>query len=127
MKEIKSFWPMQEVFLDPTACIDNEIPENITLNLKAAVNFKIDGKELKVITEIFASLTKDNQQYGNLRFVNISIYDTGKRNISKNRIKKVKEEKIKELLSFLPIYLIKAQLFVEKVEVEEENPPQKLK
>ena len=127
MKEIKSFWPLQEIFLDPEASINDEIPEDLTLNLKTAINYKLNNTKVKIITEIFASLTKNNQQYGNLRFVNISIYDTEKKNISKNKIKKATEEKVKELLSFLPIYLIKAQLFVEKIEIEEENPPRKLK
>ena len=114
VKELRNFWPVQEIFFDPLAACENKIPENLNLHIKTSVyGKKQDEKIYRVTVEIFGSLTKGKHQFGNIRFVNISIHQTDR--LSERRKEELVKEKVEELLSFLPFYLLKCGIFVEKI------------
>ncbi len=112
MREIESIWPFQELFVDPELALKTE-KVKATVNLKTAVSVKKAENQTAVIVEIFGSITEEKRQIANIRFVNVTIVE----NPIKNR-KKLKEKflkkRVEELLSFLPDYLSRAGISVEK-------------
>ena len=116
MEQIISFWPLQEVFVDPEFPVKEE-GKNLNLNLKTVVDHRKDEGIVEIIVEIFGSVTLKDEQVANIRFVNITkVKPEGKKikTIKKNILK----SKINELISFLPMYLSKSNLIVESINCE---------
>ncbi len=116
MKQLTSFWPLQEIFVDPEFPI-GEVEEDLNLNLKTGVDHRKDKTFVEIIVEIFGSITLKDEQVANIRFVNITrIKPEGKRlkTIKKNLLK----DKIHELISFLPMYLSKSNITIKSINYE---------
>ncbi|WP_022846494.1 MULTISPECIES: hypothetical protein [unclassified Desulfurobacterium] len=112
MKEIESIWPFQELFVDPELAVETK-RISATVNLKTAVNIKRESKTATITVEIFGSITEGKRQIANIRFANITKVKDPIRN-TKRLKEKIVKKKLSELLSFLPDYLLKAGITVEK-------------
>ncbi|WP_297446925.1 hypothetical protein [Desulfurobacterium sp.] len=112
MKEIESIWPFQELFVDPELAVETK-RISATVNLKTAVNIKRENKTATITVEIFGSITEGKRQIANIRFANITKVKDPIRN-TKRLKEKIVKKKLSELLSFLPDYLLKAGITVEK-------------
>lgn len=112
MKEIENIWPFQELFVDPELALKTE-KVKATVNLKTAVSIKKTENLTAVIVEIFGSITEGKCQIANIRFVNVTMVENPIKNREKLREKFLKK-RVKELLSFLPDYLSRAGISIEK-------------
>ncbi len=113
MVEIGNRWILQEIFVHPD--IEDERISGV-LNVEVFYDLKKEKGLRKVIVEIVGGIFEDGKQIANIRFVNVSKFKSNGR--KSFPLKKVVNEKIKELLSFLPIYLVKSGIFVEGIKVE---------
>ncbi|MEO2083607.1 MAG: hypothetical protein ABGX12_06255 [Desulfurobacteriaceae bacterium] len=112
MVERKSFWVLQEVFVDPES---GEKFLDCELNLSVAGEAERISGGYRVTVEISGSLTFTDRQVANVRFVNLSFVEAGKEVRKDTVLRRVKRKKVEELLSLLPIYLVKAGITVGEV------------
>ncbi len=116
MKEILSFWPLQEIIVDPDFPLSSG-EEDVRLNLKVSADHRRGDGKVELFFEIFGSLTLKDEQVANVRFVNVThVKPEGKRIATLKR--KLLRERIKELLSFLPLYLSKSSIQVKSINYE---------
>ncbi len=115
MVEVSSRWILQEIFTDPSACKEVKDGE---LFLKVASEVEKKGEGLiEVVVEFSGSVIEEKFQLANFRFVNVSQVKAPLRR-KKSAVKKVEERRKQELLTFLPVYLLRAGITLRKVEVE---------
>jgi len=115
MKEVSSRWILQEVFVDPS--VEGEVERGeLYAKLSSEVESK-KGEELSVVVEISGSVISEKAQVANFRFVSITQVRAPRRK-RRTVLKKVEERRLAELLSLLPIYLLKAGIVLRKVESE---------
>ena len=115
MKEVSSRWILQELFVDPS--VEGEVKEG---ELYAKLSSEVERRgeeELSVVVEISGSVISKRAQVANFRFVSITQVKAPYRR-KKTVLKRVEERRLTELLSFLPLYLIKAGIVLRKVESE---------
>ena len=113
MVEVESRWILQEVFVHPD--VGSEKVSGV-LNVEVFSDFKKEGDLKKVVVEVVGGIFEDGRQIANIRFVNVSKFEfKGKKAVL---LKRVVNDKVKELLSFLPMYLVKSGIFIEGVKVE---------
>jgi len=115
MKELGSRWILQEVFVDPS--VEGELEEGEIFAKVSSEAEKKGGEELSVIVEISGSVISEGVQVANFRFVSVTEVRAPYRR-RKTALKKVEERRLTELLSFLPLYLVKAGIVLRKVESE---------
>jgi len=114
MVELSSRWMLQEVFVDP--CVEGEV-EDGELHLKISSQAEKRENGLTVVVELSGSVISGRAQVANFRFVSVTeIEGAGRRR--KTAIRKVEERRKEELLSILPLYLLKAGIVLRKVAVE---------
>ena len=87
------------------------------MNLKTAVSVKREKEIATVTVEIFGSVTEGKRQIANIRFANVTRIENPIKSTKKLK-QKIVEEKLTELISFLPDYLSKAGIIVESYEDE---------
>jgi len=115
MTEISSRWVLQEVFVDPSL----EGIGECTLNLSVTCEvLEKEGNRYKVAVEISGSIVGDRFQVANVRFVNVSVVEVKPGTRKATVLKRVEKAKERELLSFLPLYLLKAGIFLKEVHYE---------
>ena len=113
MVEIDSKWILQEVFVHPG--VESGELEGI-LTVEIFSDCRKEGELRKVVVEITGGVFDDGRQIANIRFVNVSKFEfKGKKSAL---LKRVVDSKLSELLSFLPMYLVKSGIFVKGVSVE---------
>ncbi|SMO71520.1 hypothetical protein SAMN06269117_12131 [Balnearium lithotrophicum] len=115
MEEISSRWILQEVFVDPNF---SSKTEEFSLNLKISSEFLKEEENPKVVVEISGSITGESGQIANVRFVNLTGLSKKTKVRRKTILKKVEKERVSELLSFLPLYLLKSGIVVREVKRE---------
>jgi hypothetical protein len=115
MIEKSSYWVLQEVFVDPGVAGKRM---DCDLNLKVVTDVKREKETCRVTVEIFGSLTSGDEQIANVRFVNITNLILNRKVTNKTISKKIMKNKVEELISLIPIYLIKAGITVREVEYE---------
>jgi len=115
MEEISSRWILQEVFTDPTA--EGEEGE-FTLNIKLSSEIVERGEVTKAVVEISGSITGKFGQVANIRFVNLTELSVGRKTKPKTILRRVERERVSELLSILPLYLLKAGIEVREIRRE---------
>ncbi len=115
MTEVSSRWVLQEVFVDPSI----EGVSECTLNLSVVSEvLEGSGNRYKVAVELSGSVVGDQFQVANLRFVNVSVVEVKPGTRKKTVLNRVEKAKEGELLSFLPVYLLKAGIFLKEVHRE---------
>ena len=113
MREVSSFWVLQEVFVDPGVAGDCF---ECSLNLEVKTSLK-KLKNWRAVFEITGSLRSEENQIAHLHFVNVTELES-KRKPSGTQTKKLAERKVNELLSFLPLYLVKSGITVKELHCE---------
>ncbi len=112
MTEVLSKWILQEVFVDPSL----ETIAECTLNLSVASEvLEREGNRYKVSVELSGSVVGEEFQIANIRFVNVSVVEVKPGTRKTTVLKKLEKAKEGELLSILPIYLLKAGIFLKEV------------
>ncbi|WP_456342895.1 hypothetical protein [Thermovibrio sp.] len=115
MVELSSRWILQELFVDPS--FEGELGEG-ELYLKVASEVeKRDKEHLLVVVELSGSVINKKAQVANFRFVSTTEVEASARR-KKSAVKKVEERRKSELLTLLPLYLLKAGIILRKVKVE---------
>jgi hypothetical protein len=116
MLEESSYWVLQEVF------VDSGVAGNLLeceLNLKTASSLKKDGEgKVKVTVEISGSLICGHEQIANVRFANVTKLSLNRKVTRETILKRVTKKKVEELISFLPLYLLKAGVVVKELSYE---------
>jgi len=115
MKEVESRWILQELFVDPS--VKGEVRDG-ELYVKLSSEAEKEGESsLTVIVEISGSVISKKAQVANFRFVSLTRVEAPYRR-RRSAVKRVEERRLTELLSLLPIYLLKAGIVLRKVESE---------
>jgi hypothetical protein len=116
MLETGSYWILQEVFVDPTVA---GTPLECSAQLQVTSELvERENNRCKVTVEISGSLLSQKQQVANVRFVNFATYELKKKITNKTLLKKVEKRKVEELITLLPLYLIKAGISLNRVSYE---------
>ena len=115
MTEVLSKWVLQEVFVDPS--LDGTFRCTLNLSVASEVLEKKDNR-LKVAVELSGSVVEEQFQIANVRFVNVSVVEVKPGTRKTTVLKKLEKAKEEELLSILPIYLLKAGIFLKEVRRE---------
>jgi len=116
MTEENSYWVLQEVFVD-SGVAGEEIECELNLKTASKVKKESDGK-FKVTVEVSGSLICKDEQVANIRFVNVTKLSLNKMITKETLLKRVTNRKVEELISFLPLYLIKAGIVVKELRYE---------
>jgi len=115
MIEESSYWVLQEVFVDSS--VAGTLLE-CRLDLKTASDLVKKDGGFKVTVEISGSLICGSEQVANIRFVNVTNVFLNRKVTRKTVLKKVTKRRVDELLSLLPLYLIKAGIVVKELHHE---------
>ncbi len=116
MKTLASYWVLQEIFIDPESAGNYH---ECTLNIKHSTSLRREENNLfKVVVEFEGSLMDGDEKVVHIQFVNVTKVEK-KGKTSEKRIKKVITDKaLNELLSILPMYLIKAGIAIKELKSE---------
>ncbi len=116
MKILSSYWVLQEVFVDPQSAGDFR-ECNLSLEHSTILE-RGENNRLRVTVEMEGSLIENGVKVAHIQFVNVTLVEKRGR-VTEKRIKKsITEKVIGELLSLLPIYLIKAGIAVKGMRYE---------